>query len=183
MMSIKDIISEKKPAILKKWYEKVLQTYPDDPSGLMKGKKNFFHETVGRLIFESLEGIFLQLTGSGSDREKLGRHLDDIIRVRAIQEFDPSEALSFIFDLKSVLRSELMTEIRSNGLYEDLMDFESRIDDICAQAFDIYMKCREKLFDLKANEMRNWTYRIVKRSNMVREISPEDSAPVTHQPE
>jgi hypothetical protein len=182
-MRLTDLISDRKPVILQNWYERVLQTYPNDSSGFLKGRKNFFHETVGRLIFDSLDGVLTQLTAGKRDRNKIEKYLDDIIRVRAIQEFNPSEALSFIFDLKSVLRKEIMADVRSYGLHEELMDFESRIDDVNAQAFDIYMKCREKLFELKANEVRNWTYRILKRSNMVMETSPVDGSPVTDQSE
>ena len=40
-------------------------------------------------------------------------------------------------------------------------------------AFDIYMACREKIYELKANEMRNWTYRAVKHSKAYREVKAD----------
>jgi hypothetical protein len=35
------------------------------------------------------------------------------------------------------------------------------------------MRCREQIYDLKANEMRNWTYRLLKRAKMVKEVPAE----------
>jgi len=41
--------------------------------------------------------------------------------------------------------------------------------------FDIYMMCREKIYELKANEVRNRTYRAFKRANLITENSPEEN--------
>ena len=47
---------------------------------------------------------------------------------------------------------------------------ESRIDDLALLAFDIYMKCREKLYDIRANEAKNQVSRLLQRAGMLSEI-------------
>jgi len=36
-----------------------------------------------------------------------------------------------------------------------LLELEQKIDDMSLLAFDIYMKCREKLYELKATELQD----------------------------
>jgi hypothetical protein len=41
-------------------------------------------------------------------------------------------------------------------------------------AFNIYVECKEKIYDLKANEMRNTTYKAFKRAGLVREMPVDE---------
>jgi hypothetical protein len=59
-------------------------------------------------------------------------------------------------------------------MYEDIMRLESEIDDLINVSFDIFVKCREKIYELKANEMKNWTYRALQRTKMMKEVQAED---------
>jgi hypothetical protein len=62
-----------------------------------------------------------------------------------------------------------------------LLLFESKIDDLALLSFDIYMKCREKIYELKSNEVRNMTFRLLQRANLICEIQDQeqDSGPET----
>ena len=172
-MKIKDLLLKKKQSILKKWFDHVMETYPQNTTGFIKGKVNSLNHPVGQAIHEGLEGIFDEIVGD-TDREKVSIYLDNIIRIRAIQDFTPSQAVSFMFLLKKVLREELQEEVRQHQMYEDIMRLESEIDDLINVSFDIFVKCREKIYELKANEMKNWTYRILQRTKMMKEVRAED---------
>lgn len=172
-MKINAILLRRKSAILQRWFDLILDTYPKDTSDFFKGRERRVADTLGQIIFDGIEGVFDQLVNR-RDPEKIKTCLDNIVRVRAIQEFDPSQAIGFIFLLKKVIREELISEVREGQLFEELMQMESHIDELLGASFDIYMKCREKIYELRANELRNWTYRIVKRSNMVREVPAEE---------
>lgn len=173
-MNIRSLLGEKKQEILQQWFDSILSTYPADTANFLKGQNNTYAGSiVGQTIHEGIEGIFDDLTGDTAP-DRLRSCLDRIIRIRAIQEFEPSEAIGFLFLLKPIMRKELMRDIREGGFFEEMLEVESRLDSYASIAFDIYMKCREKLYDLKANEMRNWTYRIVKKSKMYREVKAEE---------
>jgi hypothetical protein len=74
--------------------------------------------------------------------------LEELMRIRAVQEFSASEAVSFIFALKPLLRDRSGRNDR----------IEDRIDELALMAFDAYMRCREKLLALGVNESRRRTY-------------------------
>jgi hypothetical protein len=171
-MNFKDLLLEKKSAILKRWFDVILESYPADTSNFLKKQKNRFANPVGYTISQGIEGLFGEIL-QGIDSEKVSPFLDNIIRIKAIQDFTPSQAISFIFLLKKVIREKLGSEVRENRISEELLTFESKIDDLALLSFDIYMKCREKVYELKANEVRNMTFRLLKKANLIYEIQEE----------
>jgi hypothetical protein len=168
-MNLKHHLMEKKPAILKKWFNAIADTYPGDTAGFLKKKKAQFTNPVGYNIAEGIEGLFDALL-QGVIPGDVSTFLDTIIRIRAIQDFSPSEAVSFIFRLKKVVRQELGSEVLSGqGIADELTAFDLSIDDLALFSFDIYMKCREKIYELKANEARNMTFRLLQKARLIDE--------------
>jgi hypothetical protein len=166
-MNLKEHLTEKKSAILKKWFNTIAETYPVDTSDFLKKQKAQFTNPVGYTLAEGTEGLFDGLL-KGLLPEEVSLFLDSTVRIRAIQDFAPSEAVSFIFQLKSVVRQELGNEIlRQQGIAEELLVFESAVDDLALFAFDLYMKCREKIYELKANEARNMTFRLLQQAKLI----------------
>ena len=165
-MGIREQLKENREKILKKWFESIVETYPAETVKFLKKTKDQFHNPVGQTIREGIEGILVELTGEG-EIEKITPFLDRIIRIRAIQDFTPSEAVSFIFQLKGIIRQELdVNKIDS----DELTRLDKKIDELALLTFDIYMGCREKLYELKATELRNWTYKLLERANLLTEF-------------
>jgi len=108
--------------------------------------------------------------------DKLAACLDNIIRIRAVQDFPPSQTIAFIFLLKKAIREELASEIAENRVLEELLKFESKIDKLVLFALDIYMKCREKVFEIRVNEAKAERERVLKlldRTNLTMESQSE----------
>ena len=80
----------------------------------------------------------------------------------------------FIFLLKKVVRESLEKEIRQNQIYGALLEFESTIDDLALFAFDIYVKCREQIYELKTDELKRMTYTLLKKANLMYEIPDQE---------
>ncbi len=57
-MDLKQHLMEKKPAILKKWFDAIADTYPEDTSGFLKKQKAQFTNPVGYTLAEGLRGLF-----------------------------------------------------------------------------------------------------------------------------
>jgi hypothetical protein len=51
--------------------------------------------------------------------------------------------------------------------------FESKVDSLSLIAFDKFMECREKIYQLRATEEKNRFYRAFERAGLVTEL-PED---------
>lgn len=173
-MNLRDILAEKKPEIISRWADSVIETYPADTANFLKSQKDRFANPVGHAVAAGLSGIFdVLLSGNG----EAGPFLDDIIRVRAVQDFSPSGAVSFVFGLKEILR-KTVSEAEASGPYDmgELAAIESSIDEMALKAFDIFVACRERLYEVKANELRRMTFRLIERAN---EILQKDGAPAS----
>jgi hypothetical protein len=175
--NLTSILSDKRPVILKKWIDHILDTYPAETANFLREKKSKFTNPVGHSVSQGVEGIFEDLL-QGVDQDRVSVFLDNIIRIRAIQEFTPSQAISFVFFLKKIIRDELKKEISENDLFDELTLLESQIDYLGLLAFDIFMRCREKLYDIKANEMRHMTFRLLQKANLICE-QPEEGPEVS----
>jgi RsbT co-antagonist protein rsbRD N-terminal domain len=166
-MKLNYYLLEKKTAILKKWFDAVAETYPNETSAFLKKQKAQFTNPVGYTLLEGLEHLFDALL-QGMLPDTVSQFLDSIVRLRAIQEFAPSEAVMFIFRLKKVVRQELGNELlQQQAIIEELATFESAVDDLALYAFDLYVKCREKIFELKANEAKNMTFRLLQQARLI----------------
>jgi hypothetical protein len=166
-INFKNQLLEKKTVILKKWFDAVADTYPDDTSNFLKKKKAQFANPVGYNLAEGLEGLFDALI-QGVILDKVSIFLDSIVRIRAIQEFTPSEAVAFVFQLKKIVRQELGSEVlQQQRMIEELAAFDAAIDDFALFSFDIFMKCREKIYEIKANEARSMTFRLLQQAKLI----------------
>ena len=153
-MSLNPLLVKKKKAILQKWFDRVLGTYPIDMQGFFRRQSEPFVNPVGSTMLASLEGLFAELLKK-EDYGRVRSFLEDILRIRSIQDFSPSQAVVFLPLLKGVLKDEIGDEVRQNRLYGEWLELESRIDEFLLLAFDIYMECREKVFQLKTQELRS----------------------------
>ena len=172
-MKLKGLLTEKKSTILARWFDAVMETYPTDNTGLFKKQEDRFSNPVGYAFTQGLESI-LEALLEGKDLAEGLPFLDDIIKVRAVQDFTPSQALDFIFILKKVVRKELKLEIRQDQIDEELLSFECKIDDLALFAFNIYVNCREQLNQLKVDELKRMTFTLLKKANLMYEIPMEE---------
>jgi len=172
-MKLKDLLEKRKSAIIKHWFNLVVGTYPSDTSRFLTKQKDHFANPVGNTISHNLGPLFDELV-MGLDPNTITNSLDPIIRIRAVQViFSPSQAVAFIFSLKEAVRTNLKKELLDNKILNELLLFESKIDELGLMAFDIFMKYREQVYAIKATDERNRTFRAFERAGLVTEI-PED---------
>jgi hypothetical protein len=152
-MDIRKFLEEKKQAVLDGWFDLSIGTYPEDSISFLKGQKNRFANPVGYTIRKGMEMIVDDLI-AGARGDSLTHHLDDIIKIRAVQDFYPDQAVGFIFLLKSVIREVLGNELSGEkSLWDQLYTIESEIDRMILAAFRLYVAYREKLHELRIKEV------------------------------
>ena len=165
---LEDLLAKKKAAILKQWFNLIAQTHPDGGANLLKDKDRFTNP-VGYTISSAINVLYEELLQGNVNSEKVTTSLDDITKVRAVQDFSPHQAIAIIFLLKKAIRAELDGEIRGKREFEKLLEFESRIDELTLRAFDIYMACRERIYEVKVDEMkaaRDNVFRLLERTSL-----------------
>lgn len=170
-MKLETLLSQREPHILKRWMECILDTYPEDARRFLEKQKDPFSNPVGSTLSRAIETFYREFLGTG-DPEKLAGSLDALIRVRAVQGFSASSAVGFLFSLKKIIREETRKEARDNRISEeDLVFFESRLDEAALAGFDLYMRCREKIYEIRARESRNQVSGLLRRAGLASEIA------------
>jgi len=169
-MSLGHFLTEKRSTIITKWRNLIIGSYPADGQRFLKKEKNRFSNPVGQTISADVEILYDTLT-TGEDSDKLSSSLDSIIRIRAIQDFKPSQAVGFMLQLKKLIRAELaMNRQDEAGLLNELEALEDRIENAALLAFDIYSQCRQKIYEIRVHEVKNQVGRLLERANLTVEI-------------
>jgi hypothetical protein len=173
-MKLEDLLKQKASHLQKRWLDLIIDTYPADSQRFLREQKDRFANPVGTTLSRAVETLFHELL-HGMDSEKVDSSLDEIVRIRAIQDFSPARAMAFIFLLKGVLRDELAREIKENtAACEGLLALEARIDEMALRGFELYMNCRERVFELRAREAKNHVSRLLQKAGLLCEIPSWD---------
>ncbi|MFO7985458.1 MAG: RsbRD N-terminal domain-containing protein [Desulfatiglandaceae bacterium] len=167
-MSLKQLLSDKRSKIIKKWRDAIIASYPKDSRGFLKREKSQFANPVGNIIGQEIDALYDAVI-KGEDTDKISSCLDTIIRVRAVQDFSPSQAVAFVPQLKQIIREEV-----ENGHSPDMHSLDGKIDDALLLAFDVYSKCRQEIYDIRVSEVKNQVGKLLERANLIVEI-PEES--------
>jgi hypothetical protein len=177
MMMLGELLQERKDAVVQRWLDDVLATYPEDGSRAFEREKDPFANPVGHSLREGTRGIFEALL-DGMDTERIGNHLVEIIKIRAVQQFSASQAVAFVFSLKGAIRQELGSAASDPAIAAELHDVETQIDRIALAAFDVFLQCREQLLELRINEVKRsvaWTVERLNRRDATQELTQLES--------
>ena len=147
------ILSHKKTAILERWFQQIIESYPPDSSALLLREKDRFTNPVGYTIRQAIDSLYDEPLGE-MNAAHLSASLDAIIRIRSVQDFSPARAISFVFLLKKAVKDELDGELLTGKHTAEFLELYSRIDEMALLAFDIYMTCREKVYQLRLSEIK-----------------------------
>lgn len=164
-MKLNDLLEKKKSAVLKAWLNSLLESYSPDARRFFTKQKDQFANPVGTTLKREL-GRLYDLFLQEWDANQISSVLDNIVRLRAIQDFIPSQALSFIFDLKTIIREELKKEINNQSLQDEVSEMEIRIDRLALLGFDVYSNCRQRLYEIRVNEVKNQISGFMRKSGI-----------------
>jgi hypothetical protein len=145
-------------SILGKWLDRAINSYGSEMVRFLQREKDQFANPVRNTIVTSTEKIYdAFINNAAFDKNYPG--LEEIIKLRAVQDFSPSEALSFLFYLKNIIRQEIADNLQFDIPKIELDEFEDKMDKLIGLAFDIYTDCRSKIFEIRINEIKSQTKR------------------------
>ena len=156
-MRIEDLLLERQAEVKGLWLELVINTYPPDSREFFKNRKDRFANPVGVTLSGQIDSLYDALVKGAAD-EDYAAILEDFIKIRSVQEFSPSAAIGFILHLKQAVREILAKDIQSQNLYGELLVFETKVDNLLLKAFDLYSQSREKLLQIRADELKRRLY-------------------------
>jgi RsbT co-antagonist protein rsbRD N-terminal domain len=103
-----------------------------------------FRDPVGYTVREALP-VLLDVALGSNPVEDAVAPLERLMRIRAVQDLTPAQAVGFLFELKPLLRE-----------FGGPADFarDGRIDALALLAFDRYVRCREDAHAIQLRELR-----------------------------
>jgi hypothetical protein len=153
-MGLAALLEGNRDTILGKWFDLIIATYPRVTSEFLAKQNDRFRNPVGHAISESIGPIYDQVV-STMDAGEILRALDGIIRIRSVQDLTPSEAVAFVCQQS-----------------QEFAELESRVDRVALLAFEKYTECREKLHEVRSNEIKSRTMKLLERANAFAAIPP-----------
>ncbi len=160
---LQEILEVREDALVDAWLDRVLNAYPADGSAVFKRRTNQFANPVGHTSRESVRVVYRALVADAPDSLHAAA-LEDLLRIRAVQQMPPSVAVGWVLDLKTLVKEEL-SAWWSPEIRVALRAFEDRVDRLALEAFDLYVAFREELASLKVKEARRHVSWIVDRLN------------------
>ena len=106
-MSLEKQFKDKQQKLVKKWVDEVIGSYPEDSAQFFKNTKDPFANPVGNTVKRSIDLLYTEVVREKMNPEAVKEAMDPIIRLRAVQEFTPAGAMSFILAIKQIIRKEL----------------------------------------------------------------------------
>ncbi|MBF0201452.1 MAG: RsbRD N-terminal domain-containing protein [Desulfamplus sp.] len=191
-MEFHGLMEKSRGHIFDRWFDAAIKSYPQDTARIFLKSGNRFDNPVGSATKQSLQDTLDLIFGSLShapsppviDGMAVERALDPVIRIRAVQGFLPSRAVGFVFELKDIVKSLLdhpqgrslgmgLNEEFSGDIFAESEFFFTIVDQVALAAFDRFMKCREDIFLLRANESKRRIHRAFERAGLVTELVEE----------
>jgi RsbT co-antagonist protein rsbRD N-terminal domain len=171
-MPLEELLIRKKTEIVGQWFDSVINSYAPDTASFYKQQKDAFANPVGNIARRALAGVFDEFL-QDLDAKKTRTFLDPLIRIRAVQDFTPSQAIEFVYQFKAIIQTVLKKELKDPKQFREWIDLDARFDRLGMLAFDIYMECKEKIYDMKANVEKERIYKAFSRAGLVMDLPDE----------
>ena len=161
---LQEILEEREDVLVERWLDRVLDAYPADGGAVFKRRTDRFANPVGHTSREAVRSLFRAVVCDAPEAATPTARLADLLRIRAVQQMPPSEAVGWVLELKELVKEELSAWWSSEDRVAQRA-FEHRVDRLALEAFDLYVAFREELAELKVKEARRHVSWIVERLN------------------
>lgn len=151
-MELTEALAGKKQEILSLWIERTLNSYASP--GFFKSARDPFANPVGSNIAAGLTALF-DLLVTKSELEAFTGPVDQVVRIRAVQDFTPAQAVAPFLELKWVIRQVLAGDKGTKPLLQALDTLDCEIDRVALTAFNVYSDCREQLYRNRIRELKS----------------------------
>ena len=167
---LRQLIEQRREAIVDAWFGRIVDGYPEQTARFLRGTRDRFDNPVGSALREGL-GHLLDLVIDDRGIDAARAAVDDIVRIRAVQDMPPSLAVGFVVDLKRVIRDQVAEPIPEAE--RELLD--ARVDRLLLLAFDVYASCRDDVCRVRVEAIRNRSVTVMERFNAWQERRAEQA--------
>lgn len=164
---LKEVLRAHERELLSGWFEQMMQSYPEEARKYFKKINSDFANPVGANIYHCLEKLLHTLTSDAPDADVVNENVVMILRIKAVQEVLPSQAVSFVPALKQIIEQVCGKALKDAGVsVREWLDFYSDLDTVALYAFDSYCDSRELIYRMRLDQIRQ-TNDILVRADLV----------------
>lgn len=158
---LKELLKERKTEILGLWRNTIFDSYHPDGRAFLQGERDRFNNPVGSCIMRETEAIYDGLV-EGKEYAYFVPHMDNFVRIRSVQDFSPSRAVDIMYNFKQAIKKKCSSEIAA--AVGDWMELEKEIDKLTFMAFDLFMRCKEQINEIRVNEIKKQSATLFERA-------------------
>ncbi len=173
-MELEKYLVENRKKLVEKWVSAVIETYPPDSVSFFTKTKDPFANPVGNTIKRSIDLLFTEVVKKKMDRAAVQEAMEPIIRLRAVQEFTPSQAMAFIFSIKYLLKDALKKHLTDKDVERFLETVSANTEELMLVAVNIYAACRDKIYTLRINQSKESLKKLLIKKELICEIPETD---------
>ena len=149
-------LGTRREEILAAWRRLVLARLAPDAAGIL-ATPDPFANPMGHRVHASTAAL-LDAIAAGQPEAAVAAAVEPLMRVQAIQGRPASEAVAFVSLLARASREV------SGGMPPDLAaGLRDRLDAVLLVAFDVYVRCREEIFEIRVREARRRVSALIDR--------------------
>jgi hypothetical protein len=155
-------MGQRRAALCRRWLDAILAAYGKDAAAVWRRERDPFTNPVGHCFATEAPKLVDAVVGDELPAAAAGA-LDAIVRIRAIQDLPPLRAVGFVWLLRDVVRAELAVEIGRGGLDDELAVLDRRVERLGLLAFDVYVRCRERVYQVRQEELKRSVGSLLRR--------------------
>ena len=171
-MTLQTLLAEHREAVINDWIDAVHGTYAIDTVGFLRSKKNQFTNPVGHKTREAIPVLVDFLLGKDCSADSLTQALDEIVRVRAVQNFPADKGMAVLFLVKNIVRKHLGKHAAEQQLADELFALDAQVDALVLKGFAIYTECCLKVERMRVDEFKRKHHQLIRRAERILE-TPE----------
>ncbi len=176
-MTLKELMIQRRSALCGRWLDALLADYGEETAAKWRRQRDPFANPVGHTFRMGAPKLIEALSSDGELSAAAAAALEPIIKLRSIQDFAPSRAVSFVYMLRDAVRAEFASELAQGAYQAELAVLERRIERLALLAFDVYVRCREQVFRLRQDELKRSVASLLRRWHGANEL-PEPASEV-----
>ncbi|MBD3298586.1 MAG: hypothetical protein GF341_08030 [candidate division Zixibacteria bacterium] len=159
---LRKALQQQQATIATQWIDRVVNSFPEGSHEFLKAQTDRFRNPIGHALRTELPVLLSHITDD-TPVESIHDSMGRLIRILAVQEWSPSDALGFVFALKTVIREVLSDSLNYGVNADEAVVIEQRIDRMALAAFEEYIACRERLAEIRVQCERRRVGKLLER--------------------
>jgi hypothetical protein len=165
------------------WLARVLETYAPQTTVFYGRGNDPFANPVGHTLTTQLRVIADGLCAGEISLETplapaILEAVEAVVRIRAVQGLPPGRAVDFVYALRPILH-----ELAGEGSLSQAPDLaalgalDATVDALALAAFEAYVRCRDRIHELRVDEVKRSVATLIRRWNTFYQTAPGEEPP------